>query len=111
MPSKKEAEENSTPRQRLATNPHDREQQMIALADAAAEKQIREGTASSQLLTHYLKLGSSREAVEQEKIRKENLRLEAQIAQINQQVSTEELMSKVLSHITVYMGVDEDDDL
>lgn len=34
---------------------------MISLAVQCAEKQLRDGTASSQVITHYLKLGSSKE--------------------------------------------------
>lgn len=51
-----------------ASTPDARESQMINLADQLAEKQLREGTASAQVITHYLKLGSSRERLEQEKI-------------------------------------------
>lgn len=42
-----------------------RENQMIALAVDLAEQQLRDGTASSQVITHYLKLGSTREKIEQ----------------------------------------------
>ena len=47
---------------RPALTPEARELQMISLAVDLAEKQLLEGTASSQVITHYLKLGSSREA-------------------------------------------------
>lgn len=46
--------------------PEARENQMIALAVDLAEKQLREGTASSQVITHFLKLGSTKEKVERE---------------------------------------------
>ena len=49
-----------------------RELQMISLAVDLAEKQLLEGTASSQVITHYLKLGSSREKLEQERLAEEN---------------------------------------
>jgi putative cell wall-binding protein len=55
-----------------ATTPEAREDEIIASAINLAEKQIEEGTASSQVITHFLKLGSSREKLEQEKLRKEN---------------------------------------
>ena len=35
-----------------------RENQLIALATKLAEKKLREGTASSQLICHYLKLAT-----------------------------------------------------
>ena len=56
---------------RVPMTPEDREQYLINLSLDAAEKQLREGTASSQVITHFLKLGSSRELLEQEKIKEE----------------------------------------
>lgn len=111
MPAKKEpAKESTQPRRQPATTPEDREQQMIAYADALAEKQLREGTASSQVITHYLKLGTGRERLEQEKIENENLRLRAQVAQMESQQRAEDLMSQLLDTMKIYMGVDDDDD-
>ena len=57
---------------RPALTPEARENQMIALAGNLAEKQLQEGTASSQVITHYLKLGSSKYQLENEKLREEN---------------------------------------
>jgi len=59
------------PRPRKATTPEGREQQMIALAVDVAEQQMLAGTASAQVITHYLKMGSTREAVELELKREE----------------------------------------
>jgi len=59
------------PRPRRATTPEGREQQLIALAVDVAEDQMRNGTASAQVITHYLKMGSSREAIELELKREE----------------------------------------
>lgn len=112
MPPKKEMDTTSSAtRRRPADTPDDREQQMINYADQLAEKQLREGTASSPVITHYLKLGTSRERLEQEKIHNENLRLKAQIAQIESQAMSGELMEKVLVALRTYAGVDDDDDL
>ena len=49
---------------RPALTPEARENQLISLASDLAEKQLREGTASSQVITHYLKLGSTKERIE-----------------------------------------------
>lgn len=111
MPPKKEPDIDSATRRRPADNPDDREQQMIFYADVLAEKQLREGTASSQVITHYLKLGTGRERLEQEKIANENLRLKAQIAQIESQSTSGELMERVLDALKVYTGQDDDEDL
>lgn len=116
MPPKKEIElheaevQHVVARRRPAENPEDREQQMINYADALAEKQLREGTASAQVITHYLKLGTSRERLEQEKIHNENLRLQAQVAQIQSQARTEQLMEEVISALRIYTGVDDDEE-
>ena len=53
-----------TPKRRTAMTPEGREGQMVALAVDLAERQLREGTASSQVITHFLKLGSERERLE-----------------------------------------------
>ena len=57
---------------RPAMSPDARENQMINLAVDLAEKQLEEGTASSQVITHFLKLGSSKERLEREKLEEEN---------------------------------------
>ena len=57
---------------RPALTPEARENQLIALAIDRAEQQLLDGTASSQVITHYLKLGSSRERLERERLENEN---------------------------------------
>lgn len=58
-------------RRKPAKTPQERENQLISAAFDLAEEQILEGTASSQVITHFLKLGSAREALEREKLRSE----------------------------------------
>lgn len=58
-------QEKSRPRRPPATTPEARENQLIALSVDLAEKQLRDGTASAQVTSHFLKLGSSREKLEQ----------------------------------------------
>ena len=77
MPRKKALERSLSPKRPPAKTPEGREQQMISLAVDLAEEQLRNGTASSQVIVHYLKLASTREKLEQEKIRHENAMLEA----------------------------------
>lgn len=96
---------NSDPiRRRPATTPEAREQQLIALAVDAVEARIRKGTASAQELTHFLKLASSREQLEQEKIRKDNLLREAQIEQLASGARVEELYKEALEAMRAYGG-------
>ena len=66
-------------RGRPSTTREGREAQLIALATDLAEKQLMEGSASSQVVTHFLKLGSTRETKEQERLASENELLKAKI--------------------------------
>ena len=62
----KKSESKNSKKIRPASSPEAREKQLISLAVNLAEKQLMEGTASSQVITHYLKLGSTREQLETE---------------------------------------------
>lgn len=81
----------STKKGRPALSPEARENQLISLAVDLAEKQLREGTASSQVITHFLKQSTAKAELEKEKLRKENLLLEAKTKQIE---SGEEMAKK-----------------
>lgn len=94
---------------RPATTPEGRENQLISLAYDFAEQQIREGVVSAQVLTHFLKLGSTREKVEQQKLLNENLLLSAKIEQINSGQRMEELYEKALGAMREYKGQVADD--
>lgn len=87
-----------------ATTPEGREDQLIASAVDLAEQQLRDGTASAQVITHFLRLGSTRERLEQEKIRKENILLESRASAIEQAARVEELMSEAMRVFRGYQG-------
>lgn len=91
-------------RRRPASTPEDRETQMIELADRLAERQLREGTASAQVITHYLKLGSSRERLEQEKLSLERDLVKAKTDQIAGQQRQEELFAEAIKAMRAYQG-------
>lgn len=101
-------------RQRPATTLDGRENQMISLAVDLAEKQLREGTASAQVVTHFLRLGTSRERLEQEKLQKENELLQSRTEQIASAARVEELYTTALNAMRSYAGQivhgDDDDD-
>ena len=65
MPRKKAAEQVAR-KEPPAKDPEAREQQLTALAMNLAEQQLRDGTASAQVITHFLKLASAREQLERE---------------------------------------------
>lgn len=87
-----------------ARDPKDRENQLIALAVDRAEQQIREGTASSQIIVHYLKLASTREKLEQEKIRRENEMLQAKTKAYANAEDIKHLMEDALDAMRTYSG-------
>lgn len=89
---------------RPALTPESRENQMIALSIDLAEKQLREGTASSQVITHFLKLGSTKNQLELEKIRRENELLQAKTQSLESAKRVEELYENALSAMKNYSG-------
>jgi hypothetical protein len=96
-------------KRRPANTEKGREDQLISLAVDLAEKQLLEGTASSQVMTHYLKLGSSREKLEQERLRGENDLLKAKIQQLASAKRIEELYAEALDAMRTYSGRDDSD--
>lgn len=104
------ASESSQPRRRPATTPKARENQMIALAVDLAERQLAEGTASSQVITHYLKLGSTRERLEQEKISREVDLLRSKAEAMESSARTEELYKTALDAMRTYAGQSPEED-
>lgn len=107
-PSRKDAS-SSKPRRPPATTPEARENQMVALAIDLAEKQLAEGTASSQVITHYLKIGTTREQMEKEKLSRENELLKAKTESVASAKRVEELYKNALNAMKTYSGQDTDE--
>lgn len=95
---------------RPALSPEARENQMISLAVDLAEKQLQEGTASSQVITHYLKLGSTKERLEKEKLQEENKLLKAKTEALQSQKRVEELYAEALKAMRGYAGMGYSDE-
>ncbi len=108
--ARRKQEEQDTSRRRPATTPEAREAQLINAAQDLAEEQIRGGTASSQVITHYLKLGSSREVLEQERIRHENELSKVKREQIAGQARIEELYFDAINAMRSYTGASDQTD-
>jgi hypothetical protein len=87
-----------------ATTPEGREQQMIAAAFDLAEQQIMDGTASAQVITHFLKLGSSRDKLEQEKIALEKELVKSRVEQISSTAQNSELYEQAINMMKIYTG-------
>lgn len=99
----------SSRKMRPASTPEARENQLISLAVDLAEQQLREGTASSQVITHYLKLGSTRERLEKEKLEEENKLLKARTEQLYSLQRMEELYSNAIKAMQDYSGHGDSD--
>lgn len=104
MATAKKIEKPVLKKRRAATSPESRENQMIAMAVDLAEKQLIEGTASSQVITHYLKLGSMRERLEKEKLARENELLKAKTDAIQSAKRMEEVYMNALDAMRTYSG-------
>lgn len=98
------------PARRPATTSQGRENQLIALAVDLAEKQLLDGTASAQVISHYIKLGSTREQLEQDRLAQENELLKARVEALQSQKRIEELYESALNAMRTYSGQDLDDD-
>lgn len=97
-------------RGRPALTPEGREGQLVSLAIDLAERQLREGTASSQVITHYLKLGTEREKLERERLMEENKLLRAKAEAIESQKEDKINYEKILKALKNYNGMGEPDE-
>lgn len=92
-----------------ATTPAARENQLISLAVDLAERQLSEGTASSQVVTHYLKLATTREELEKKKIEREIMLLDGKIESLEGYKRIEALYSGAIEAMKTYQGAEAPD--
>ena len=102
--SKVSNDSGSSRNMRPALTPEARENQLISLAVDLAEKQLREGTASSQVVTHYLKLGSTKERIEKEILEKQKELITAKTESLQSAKRVEELYTNALNAMRRYSG-------
>lgn len=102
--SKRSVSSEEDPGMRPALTPEARENQLIALATNLAEQQLRDGTASSQVITHYLKLGTERYKLENSKLEHENKLLEVKKESIEAAKNQDALYAEALSAMRTYQG-------
>lgn len=91
---------------RRARTPEARENQLIALATDLAERQLREGTASSQVITHYLKMGSTKERLEKEILSEQKKLIKAKTENLESSKRADELYSNAIAAFKKYSGGD-----
>lgn len=92
------------PRRRPATTPEARENQLIAMAFDAAEAILQQPNPPAQIVTHYLKLGSSREKLEQQRLEMEVSLLEAKREALASAARVEELYENAINAMRSYQG-------
>jgi len=109
-------DEHPAPRRRTpARTPEEQESILISKSLKLIEKQIDDGSASSQVLSLYAKLGSSRERLEQERLRRENKVLEQKVKTMEAAVDIKNLMADAIDAFKGYSGarmdaaLDDDD--
>ena len=85
-----------------ASTPEAREQQLVSLAVNLAEKQLLEGTASAAVITHYLKIASTRETIEREILEKQAKLIEAKAQNISKDRESEELAKAAIDAMKNY---------
>lgn len=95
---------------RPALTPEARENQLIYLATELAEQQLRDGTASSQVITHYLKLGSSKERLEKEILAENKKLLAAKTESYKSAKKIEELYADAIAAMRRYGGHENQDE-
>lgn len=95
---------------RPAISPEAREKQLMSLAMDQAEQQLMDGTASSQVITYFLKLASQRERLERERLEEENKLLRAKTEALEAQKNSETDYARVIEALRRYSGRGDDDD-
>lgn len=108
MPARKPREKVAS-RHRPAMTPEARESQMISLAIDLAEQQLRDGTASSQVITHFLKRGSMKEKIEQEIMAKQAELISAKTENLKSAQRIEELYSNAIKAMRSYAGYESEE--
>ena len=95
---------------RPALTPEARENQLISLAFDRAEQQLIDGTASSQVITHFLKLATVKAELEKEKLIAENEVLRAKAKAIESAEEVKVLYENALKAMRNYAGYGEPDE-
>lgn len=85
-----------------STTPEGRERQLVGLAVNLAEKQLRDGTASSAVIVHYLKIASTREVLEREIMEKQSKLLEAKTLNMDKDRDAEDLSKAAIEAMKSY---------
>ena len=100
----------SSKKMRPALSPEARENQLISLAVDLAEQQLRDGTASSQIIAHYLKQSTAKTQLELERLRYENEMIQAKTENLKAIKNQDELLDRALKAFRGYSGQGDSDE-
>lgn len=100
----------SSRKMRPALSPEAEENQMISLAMDLAKQQLQDGTASSQLITEFVKRGSTKARIEQEILEKQKGLIEAKTQSLQSAQRIEELYENALDAMRNYSGQNNSED-
>ena len=95
---------------RPGLTPEAEENQCISLAMNLVKKRLQEGTASSQEVTHFLKLGSTKAVLENEKLIEENKLLRARTKALEDSKDMKELYAAAIKAMASYGGHGDPDE-
>ncbi len=113
MTSAEKPTQKSSRKRPPATTPEARENQLISLAYDLVEERLRNGSATSQETTHFLKRGTVKEKIEQEILEQQKELIKAKTESIQSSKRVEELYVNALNAMRSYSGnrrSDQDDD-
>lgn len=105
MPKRKDDQSTNHKKSYRSSSIENREQDLIGLAYDLAEERLRNGTATSQEVTHFLKLGSTKERLEREMLEKQKDLLEIKAEALQSQKRVEELYVEAINAFKEYRGV------
>lgn len=110
MPNLKKINESPKRRRPPGKTLEARENQLIALAFDLAEKQLSDGTASSQVITEFLKRGSPKDRIERDILAEQRALIKAKTENLRSAKKVEELYANALNAMRSYSGQEREDD-
>lgn len=102
--------EKSSVNMRPGLTPEAEENQLIALATNLVKQRLMDGSASSQEVTHFLKLGSSKARLENERLVEENKLLRAKTKALESAEDMKELYAEAIKAMASYQGHGDPED-
>lgn len=90
-----------------ARTPKQIEDELISATYELARQQIADKSVSSQTMSHFLKMGSSREEAERKKLESENALLKARVDNLQSMVNSESLAAEAIAAFRAYAGAEQ----